>query len=98
MKSGRKDITLLILTSPVGSKNDNIQRVNSIGSADHDMAMVEARLGWPDRGIGYSRDVVCVFNLASSFNFSTLNTCKTYFQKKNVIKAQDWLFPLRAFS
>ena len=34
---GNKDVTLLKLTSSVGRKNDNIRRVNSIGSDDHDM-------------------------------------------------------------
>ena len=35
-----KDVTLLKLTSSVGSKNVNKWRVNSIGSADHDIVVV----------------------------------------------------------
>jgi len=34
------NVTLLKSTSSVGSKNVNIRKVNSIGSADHDITVV----------------------------------------------------------
>lgn len=40
-----KYITLLKLTSSVGSKNANMRGVNSIGSADHNILVVVEKRG-----------------------------------------------------